>query len=462
MANPEQLQILREGVASWNAWRRSHRSVPVDLEEADLIEADLFQANLRKANLRGARLLEADLRRASLNGADLAGAFLVDAYLERARLRNVHLNGADLAEANFAEADLTGTDFRGANLWETRLVRARLEGANFELCRMEGANLGGATAAGAYFVDARLPRAFLEGADLSGCNFYEADLTQARLRDADLSGAFLNGAKLLEADLSSADLTGTDLTDADFKRAWLLGADLSQARLARTYFGDSNMGGTTLDGLDLGATLGLGAVIHYGPSRVDLETLALSRGQIPLSFLRGAGLPAPFVDYLDAFNWETIRYRSCFISYSSWDQEFAQKLHNDLSARGISCWLDVDDIRLGVLADELRQAIQRHDRFLLILSEHSMQSPWVRTELQEGLKRHTRENPVIIPVRLTDYRTLESWQAQGDDGTDLAAAIRELVIPDFTRWRDAEAYDKSFNLVLQALALHPEAPAGDE
>jgi hypothetical protein len=31
MANPEHLQILRQGVKAWNAWRRQHRDITPDL-----------------------------------------------------------------------------------------------------------------------------------------------------------------------------------------------------------------------------------------------------------------------------------------------------------------------------------------------------------------------------------------------------------------------------------------------
>ncbi len=61
MANPEHLDLLKQGVSVWNAWREENEGVQVDLREADLRGADL-----RGAKLNGADLSEAILKRANL------------------------------------------------------------------------------------------------------------------------------------------------------------------------------------------------------------------------------------------------------------------------------------------------------------------------------------------------------------------------------------------------------------
>ncbi len=50
MTNQEHLDILKEGVEVWNAWRKENMGVRVDLSEADLIIANLTGADLRGAN----------------------------------------------------------------------------------------------------------------------------------------------------------------------------------------------------------------------------------------------------------------------------------------------------------------------------------------------------------------------------------------------------------------------------
>ena len=61
MANPEHMEILKQGVETWNAWRSDvlkgspdlnwAHLARADLSNADLMGADLSQANLGRANL---------------------------------------------------------------------------------------------------------------------------------------------------------------------------------------------------------------------------------------------------------------------------------------------------------------------------------------------------------------------------------------------------------------------------
>jgi uncharacterized protein YjbI with pentapeptide repeats len=177
MANPEHLEILRQGVEVWNDWRDTEPSVIPDLSEADLYRASLIEANLSGADLIRANLNQADLRLANLTQATLVvtnlnGANLDGANLNRANLYGANLRGAHLSEdANLSEADLSGAD-----LSEARLGRANLYGAD-----LNGANLSGAN---------------LSGADLSGANLSEARLYGAQLVGTNLENAVLNGCHI--------------------------------------------------------------------------------------------------------------------------------------------------------------------------------------------------------------------------------------------------------------------------
>jgi hypothetical protein len=61
MANPEHLEILKQGTEAWNKWRRRNPTVTPDLINAALIRHSLIGVNLENA----------DLRQAILNGANL-------------------------------------------------------------------------------------------------------------------------------------------------------------------------------------------------------------------------------------------------------------------------------------------------------------------------------------------------------------------------------------------------------
>ena len=61
MANPEHLEILRQGVDVWNRWREENSEIIPDLTEANLSDAIFAGNNLDKADLSGAKLLRANL-----------------------------------------------------------------------------------------------------------------------------------------------------------------------------------------------------------------------------------------------------------------------------------------------------------------------------------------------------------------------------------------------------------------
>jgi uncharacterized protein YjbI with pentapeptide repeats len=183
MANPEQLELLRQGAEVWNAWRANERSV-LDLQAANLIGANLRGVDLSRAILHGTYLNKADLSEANLSGAILSGANLRLTNLRGTNLRGADISGvdisrADLSEANLSEATLSGSNFRGANLSD-----ANLRGAN------------------------------LQGAVLSEANLHRANLSDTYLRNANLSNANLSGATLTGANLSRAILIETNLVDA--------------------------------------------------------------------------------------------------------------------------------------------------------------------------------------------------------------------------------------------------------
>jgi uncharacterized protein YjbI with pentapeptide repeats len=75
MANPEHLQILKQGGAVWNAWRESIKHfVRADLREADLSRANLCESSLVATNLEGANLTGCQVYGISAWNINLVGA----------------------------------------------------------------------------------------------------------------------------------------------------------------------------------------------------------------------------------------------------------------------------------------------------------------------------------------------------------------------------------------------------
>ncbi|HXP83830.1 MAG TPA: toll/interleukin-1 receptor domain-containing protein [Bryobacteraceae bacterium] len=265
-------------------------------------------------------------------------------------------------------------------------------------------------------------------------NLNEADLRGANLTLANLSWASLFGANLVGANLSEALLYQANLSRANLERS-----DLNNALLAFTVFGDSN----------LTAAKNLEYCRHAAPSIIDHLTLAQS-GLLSLKFLRSCGLPDSLVEYLPSLLNQPIQFYSCFISYSTKDQEFADRLYADLQNRGVRCWFAPEDLKIGdPFRQRIEEAIRIHDRLLLILSENSVQSDWVREEVESCLEREHREKQtVLFPVRLDDavMDASETW----------AASIRrQRHIGDFRRWKDHDSYVRALSSLTKDLSGLP-------
>ena len=169
MANPEHIEIVKQGAGAIAKWRADHPDATFELAKA----------NLSKTQLGGVDLSGANLSRANFSKADLSGANLSRAHLSRADLSEANLNGANLSKAYLNRADL-------GNAYLSRI------------------NLGGA-----YLGFANLSRAYLGLADLTGTN--------------------LSGAELIGTVVVSSNLTETDFVEARFGETRLAGVDLSKA-----------------------------------------------------------------------------------------------------------------------------------------------------------------------------------------------------------------------------------------
>ena len=360
MANPEHLDILKQGVKVWNAWRRENPDVRPDLQGADLKKADLAWV---------------DLSRAMLDETDLDGAHLFRG--------NFAL--ANLSSANLSEANLTYANLRKANILGSHLVGIKLEAADLEAANLEGSNMGGA---------------HLERANLAGAN---------------LSGVYLGSAYFVSSKLAQANLKDCFLVDM------------------------------TLAGVDLREARGLGTCTHHGPSFIDLRTIRKS-WPLPRVFLRGCGLDEAFIDYLPSLLEDAVQFYSCFISYTSADEDFARRLHADLQDAGVRCWFAPEDLKIG---DRFRyaidEAIRVRDKLLLVLSEHSIESTWVETEVETALEEEAaRSTTVLFPVRLDDavLETKKPWAGH---------LRRTRHLGDFTGWQHHATYRPALDRLLRDL-----------
>jgi hypothetical protein len=91
---------------------------------------------------------------------------------------------------------------------------------------------------------------------------------------------------------------------------------------------------------------------------------------------------------------------SIFLSHSHKDKPFARTLSEQLQARGIRTWLDEAEMQVGdSLIDKISTAIQDFAYLGVILSPHSVESPWVHLEVRTALTEEIRQRRIkVLPL----------------------------------------------------------------
>jgi len=211
-------------------------------------------------------------------------------------------------------------------------------------------------------------------------------------------------------------------------------------------WGGARTSGTIFADLDLRRVKGLLEIKHEGPSHVELYSVQLPQDGSALHFLRGAGVPDEWIDFWQSTAMHVIQYHSLFISYASKDDTLARRLHADLQAQGVRCWFAPEDLKIGDrFHSRINDAIHVQDKLLLLLSTHSIESPWVEIEVRAAMeKEHRQHRDVLFPIRL-DKSVVETDQAW-------AAMLRQSRhIGDFANWTDPQAYQIAFDRLLRDL-----------
>ena len=304
----------------------------------------------------------------------------------------------------------------------------------------------------------------LLGFDLHNATLEHSDFTRAIIVRANLTNANIGGGNFRLANLSDARLVAANLINADFHKADLSGADLSSANLAgsileRTVLFEANFdcaifGTTVFSNVDLSTPINLASAIHWAPSTIGINTIYRSKMNIPKHFLRGAGVPDDFLNLMKSLSTSGLEFQSCFMSYSTIDADFAEHLHGDLQGQGVRCWFAPHDIKGGrKLYEQIDEAIRVYDRLLLVLSDASMNSEWVKTEIANARQREIREGrQMLFPITVVPFEKMRVWEAfDADTGKDSAREVREYFIPDFSNWKDHDSYQAAFQRLLRDL-----------
>ncbi len=325
--------------------------------------------------------------------------------------------------------DLSGIDFTSAHLNDVRLSFSQLK----EAC----------------FRSAQLQRAYFVSSDLSNVDFRNALLTNAHLDGAKLKRADLNGTKLQQAKIRTANLQWANLSGADLSFTDLDRSNFSNANLHETDFRGARIRFTEFFNVDFSTAKGLDTVIHDGSSHLGIQTLSRSLKHLPAVFLRGTGVPASMLTYTRSHSGKPIAYPTCFLSYASSDQNFAEQLQTDLQAHDVLCWSTPYDGACEEKSAHIDESIFIYDALLLVISEHST------TEVS-----HQALNSIVKRVLLRERLTSVLFSIHLDkDPQEIQGVWPRLLrltkhpSSDFSQWNDHHAYQEALHQLLHDLRI---------
>lgn len=133
------------------------------------------------------------------------------------------------------------------------------------------------------------------------------------------------------------------------------------------------------------------------------------------------------------------QFRSIFLSHTSADKPFVRQLREDLLERNVpKVWIDEAEIMLGdSLLEKIAKGIDQCQYFGIVLSPRSIDSNWVRHELETAMNRQIGGREVVVLPLL--YERCE-----------LPGFLRGRLYADFT---EPNGYENALQLVLERLRI---------
>jgi len=131
---------------------------------------------------------------------------------------------------------------------------------------------------------------------------------------------------------------------------------------------------------------------------------------------------------------------SIFLSHTHADKSFARRLAVDLKVAGARVWIDEAEIQVGdSLIEKICEGIDGMDYLGVILSPDSVNSPWVRREVDIAMNQEIEGKTVrVLPLL---YKNC-----------DLPGFLKGKLYADFTQ---IENYETALKGVLRRLGLSP-------
>jgi hypothetical protein len=107
----------------------------------------------------------------------------------------------------------------------------------------------------------------------------------------------------------------------------------------------------------------------------------------------------------------------------------------------------------------VKEAIAERDKIILVLSDASLKSRWVASEIQWAAGREIGSGQqILFPIRIVPFDAVRKWTLFDSDlGEDIAKYVRQYFVPDFSEWQDVEALARMTERFLRDLRLSQQA-----
>ena len=129
-----------------------------------------------------------------------------------------------------------------------------------------------------------------------------------------------------------------------------------------------------------------------------------------------------------------------FLSYARADESFARKLKTALEEAGYSVWWDALIEGGAAYARSIAEALERADAILVLWSEQSVESDWVKDEAAQGRDRHR-----LIPLSL--------------DRTSPPLGFRQYQVIDLSHWHGRRSASQFIAIERAIAAVQGNTPA---
>jgi hypothetical protein len=125
-----------------------------------------------------------------------------------------------------------------------------------------------------------------------------------------------------------------------------------------------------------------------------------------------------------------------FLSYHQADESFAESLSKELQQRGLEVWRDTEALQPGDnWASAVAKALKKSKAMVVLISPASMESKYVRNEIQYALGDLNYEHrifPVLvhetpdIPWILSRFETLKANRGAAKISDAIADALKQV------------------------------------